>query len=595
MFKTLLLSGFILSYCWPILTYSQLSQAQTPQNQEILRAMRDEIKRSMQDLRLPALEKPYYIQYSLVQNASTNIKASFGSLTESHLSQDKRLTVGLRVGSAQFDNTNFFDPALGFFGSSDDEERFKSRSIPSELDYSALRRELWLATDAAYKQSAELYAKKQAALKNRVRIDTLADFTLFPAASSVDTIPIPTLDKTYFERLAVDLSAIFRDFPAVTLSTVAVEYNTKQELFVNTEAREYVRTDLIIGIEIVATAQAKDGMPLAQVYSTYSRTPSGLPSRDSLLKATRALAQKLSQSLTAPIAQAYSGPVLLEDQAAAEAFLQIFAPNLVTQRSPVTERGISDNSQNATFQNKVGARVMPEFLSVSVTPSQAVYNTTQLVGAYRIDDEAIPAESFQIIKGGYLKGLMASRTPTRRIKTSNGHNRGGAAMFSILDVSAGKDRTQPFKKLCARMLQLCKDRDLPYGIVVRKILNPNILMTTLYSLTEGEFPFARTPGQMTALEAYRVYPDGREELIRGCDIAGMTVQSFKEILAVGDRKAAYNCYALPVTAAFFSGGAQFLPASVIVPALLFEDIEIRPIEDDFTKPPILPHPFFSRK
>jgi hypothetical protein len=190
---------------------------------------------------------------------------------------------------------------------------------------------------------------------------------------------------------------------------------------------------------------------------------------------------------------------------------------------------------------------------------------------------------------------MSSRTPTRRIKTSNGHNRGGAAMFSVLDVSASKDRTQSFKKLRERMLQLCKDRDLPYGIVVRKILNPNILMTTLYNLTEGDFPFARTPGQMTAIEAYRIYPNGREELMRGCDVAGMTVQSFKEILAVGDRKTAYNCYALPVTAAFFSGGSQFLPASVILPALLFEDIEIRPIEDDFTKPPILPHPFFSRK
>lgn len=592
MLRIHLLAGIILCYSFSIFAQSQPNPAPT---QEIFRAMRDEIKRSMNELQLPSLEKPYYIQYSLTHNSSNNIKASFGSLTESHLAQDNRLAVGLRVGSAQFDNTNFFDPALGFFGSSDDEERFKSRSIPTELDYSALRRELWLATDAAYKQSAELYAKKQAALKNRVRVDTLPDFTLYSSTSNVDTIPIPTFDKVYFEHLAVDLSAVFRDFPAVTLSTVAIEFNTKQELFINTEGREYVRTDLIVGVEIVATAQAKDGMPLAQVYSSYSRTPSGLPNRDSLLKATRALAQKLSQSLTAPVAQAYSGPVLFEDQAAAEVFLQIFAPNLATQRPPVTERGISDNPQNATFQNKVGARVMPEFLSVAVTPSQAVFGTTQLVGAYRIDDEAIPAESFQIIKGGYLKGLMSSRTPTRRIKTSNGHNRGGAAMFSVLDVSASKDRTQSYTKLRARMLQLCKDRDLPYGIVVRKILNPNILMTTLYNLTEGDFPFARTPGQMTAIEAYRIYPNGREELVRGCDVAGMTVQSFKEVLAVGDRKTAYNCYALPVTAAFFSGGAQFLPASVILPALLFEDIEIRPIEDDFTKPPILPHPFFSRK
>jgi TldD protein len=144
-------------------------------------------------------------------------------------------------------------------------------------------------------------------------------------------------------------------------------------------------------------------------------------------------------------------------------------------------------------------------------------------------------------------------------------------------------------------MQLCKDRELPYGIVVRKILNPNILMTTLYNLTEGDFPFARTPGQMTVLEVYKVFPDGREELVRGCDVAGLTTQSFKDILAVGDRKFAYNCFAVPVTLSFFSGGSQFLPASVIIPSMLFEDVEIRPLEEDFTKPPILPHPFFTRK
>ncbi|MCU0424375.1 MAG: metallopeptidase TldD-related protein [Candidatus Kapabacteria bacterium] len=563
--------------------------------QEILRAMRDELRRSMQELRLPSLEKPYYIHYVLTNAASYSVKASFGSLLESRVSREKRVSVGLRVGSLQFDNTNFFDPALGFFGSSDDEERFKQRTIPDELDYTTLRRELWLATDAAYKQSAELFAKKQAALKNRVRLDTLPDYTSAAPVVAVDTVPIPAFDKAYFERLSVDLSAIFRDFPAVTLSNVSVEFLPKQELSVNTEGREYIRTEVFCGIEIVATAQAKDGMPLAQTYTTYSRTPNGLPSRDSLLKAARLLAGKLSQSLTAPTAQAYSGPVLFEEQAAGEVFLQTFAPNLATQRAPVTERGMSDNPQNAAFQNKVGARVMPEFLSVFVSPSLFTYGSTQLVGAYRIDDEAVSAESFQIVKNGYLKGLMSSRTPTRRVKTSNGHNRGGAAMYSVLEMSATKDRTQPFRKLRDRMLQLCKDRDLPYGIIVRKILNPNILMTTLYNLTEGEFPYARNPGQMTALEAYRVYADGREELIRGCDVAGLTVQSFKEILAVGDKKYAYNCYGLPVTLAFFSGGPQFIPASAVVPAMLFEDVEIRPIEDDFTKPPILPHPFFSRK
>ena len=568
------------------------ANAQTP---DVMRAMRDECARSMRELRLPSLEKPYYVRYSLIEQQSYTVKASFGSLTESRRNVEKRLSVDLRVGSAEFDNTNFFDPALGFFGSSDDEERFKNRSLPTELDYATLRRELWLATDAAYKQSAELFAKKQAALKNRVRLDTLPDFTTVPALSLADTAAIPAFDTPYFEKLALELSAIFREFPAVALSNVAIEYLPKREYFITSEGREYVKTELLCGIEITATAQAQDGMPLAQVVSLYAKSPSGLPMRDSLVKATRALAETLTKAVTAPLLQAYSGPVLFETQAAAEVFLQAFAPNCATQRSPVTERGVSDTPQNAAFQNKIGARVLPEFLSVQASPRLASYGTTQLIGTYSIDDEGIPAEGFQLVKNGYLKGLMSSRTPTRRVKTSNGHNRGGAAMFSTMEISATKDRTLPTKKLRERMMQLCKDRELPYGIIVRKVLNPNILMTTLYNLTEGDFPFARTPGQMTALEVYKLFPNGREELVRGCDVAGMTAQSFKDILAVGDKKFAYNCYAIPVTPSFFSGGAQFLPSSVIIPSLLFEDIEIRPLEEDFTKPPILPHPFFTKK
>ena len=168
-------------------------------------------------------------------------------------------------------------------------------------------------------------------------------------------------------------------------------------------------------------------------------------------------------------------------------------------------------------------------------------------------------------------------------------------MLSTLEISASKDKMLSLPKLRERMMQLCRDRELPYGIIVRKVLNQNILATTLYTLTEGDFPFARNQGQVSALEIYKLYANGREELVRGGEIAGVAAQSFKDILATGDRKFAYNCLAMPVTPAFFTGGAQFIPTSVITPALLFEDLEVRPIEDDFTKPPILPHPFFSSK
>jgi TldD protein len=666
-----------LSACVPVLAQNQVQNQIQSQGQNqiqgtapaspsaaalVFRAMRDEMQRSMNELRLPALEKPYFMQYTLLDAHVRDIRASFGSLTESKQSNSKRLNVAVRVGSPAFDNTNFFDPALGFFGSSDDEERFRNRSVPAELDYAGLRRELWLASDAAYKQVAELFSKKQAALRNRVRLDTLPDFTLLSGsqtsaqagsqtgsqreafvsladtssashvsqASSASQTAQNHADQAYLESLATRLSAVFCEFPAVNLSNVTIQYTPETAYILTSEGRECVRTTLLCGVEIVATAQAPDGMPLAEIATFYAKHPSDLPSADSLLQAARTLARTLSAASKAPRAASYSGPILFEDQAAGEVIVQGFAPYLAAQRSPVTERGVSDNPRFAAFQNKIGGRVLPEFLSVWSKPNLASYESTPLVGAFRYDDETVAAEPLRLVAGGYLKTLLSSRTPTRRMKASNGRNRGGAAMFDVIEIGRasedenGVQSTQKMntksntktaqvktKKnvvsstkasqgssnlaLRQRLLALCKDRELPFGIVVRRILNQNILYYNLYTLTDGEFPFAKGEGQMTALEAYKIFPDGREELIRGCDVVGLGAAAFKDIIAVGTHKTAYNCLAQSVTSAFFSGGSQFLPVSVITPALLFEDLELRPVEDDFAKPPILSNPLFSIK
>lgn len=555
--------------------------------------MHDELARSMHQLQLQLLEKPYYIEYKVNDQHAYDVKATFGSLVESDHAHYKTLSVGIRIGAPVFDNTNFFDVGLNFFGSSDDEERFRSRRIPNELNYEAMRRELWLATDAAYKQASELLAKKHAALKNRMRLDTVPDFALMPSERHIDTMAHPPFDMAYFKKLCTDLSAVFREYPAVSASTVGVEYLPKDVYYINSEGRELIKTDLFTGLEIVASTQAQDGMPIAQSYATYSLDPAGLPDRDSLLRAAHGVAQKLTAMATTATIDAYSGPVLFEDQAAAEMFAQIFAPNLVTQRPMVTEGGLQNNDRYTAFQNKIGGRVLPEFLSVDVKPGEEKYGKTSLIGSYTIDDEGIPAQSFTIVKEGYLKGLMSSRVPTKRVRESNGHQRGGAAIMSVLEVASTPEKRMSAADLRTRLLELCKARELPYGIVVRKALNQNLLYTTLFQLTAGEYPFTRGESTVSLLEVYKLYPDGREELIRGCEAAGLSPQSFKDILAVGTDKFAHNYLAPAVTSPFVTGGSQFVGASIVVPDILFEDLEIRPVEADFAKPPLLPHPYFS--
>jgi len=85
-------------------------------------------------------------------------------------------------------------------------------------------------------------------------------------------------------------------------------------------------------------------------------------------------------------------------------------------------------------------------------------------------------------------------------------------------------------------------------------------------------------GGTNPLLMYKVYPDGREELVRGAEIARIDFKAFKRIMAAGDTPFVRNTsYGL-------------LGQTVAVPALLFEELDLAKIDRDFDKPPILPTP-----
>jgi len=259
----------------------------------------------------------------------------------------------------------------------------------------------------------------------------------------------------------------------------------------------------------------------------------------------------------------YSGPIIFEGEAASQIFAQVFVPNLTTQRQQLTEQGLQNNDRFTAFQNKVGGRVLPEFFSVYDKPDVKEYKSTELQGFYKIDDDGVAPEEVLLVKKGYLKNLLSSRVPTKRIRKTNGHQRGGAAMFSNVFITPDKEHSKNFDQLKKQMLKLVKDRELPYGLVVKKLMDQNIMFTTLFRLTKGLFITGQIQKTIPAVEVYRLYPDGREELIRGCEAKGFTHQSFKDIINAGNEPYVLNFLAPAVTSPFISGGSQYMMASVI--------------------------------
>jgi hypothetical protein len=568
------------------------ASAQPMSEQEIFSTLQLEMQRSIKELRIGNLPAPYQIEYTLQIRRSVTVHAMQGAIEDIDTGTRAVLSVRMHIGTPKFDNTNFFDVSLGFFGSSDDEEGYKNRLIPFELRPEVLRREVWLATDACYKQAVEIYSKKESTLKNRTRKDTTWDYRIAQQYSVNDlSRDLYRPKPSQLAERAKNISAVFRSYPGIQASRVGIEVIPKETYYINSSGALSHKIECSAGLEIIATTQATDGMPLAQTYAVYARTPEEFPNDDSLTKAATVVADVLTTLVDAPTIEAYSGPVLFEGQAAGTLIGQFFAPNLVAQRQPLSEGGFSTNERSMAFQNKIGARVVPEFLSVTAEPLMPSYMGTVLTGHYKVDDEGIPAQNVDVVTKGYLQTLLSSRVPTKRIDSSNGHYRGGGAMFSVVSLtSTDAKKTKTGAELKKMLLKLVQSRQLPYGIIARLAMDQNLLFTGVFRQTGSDLPISQGEGKLGLLRAYRVYPDGREELIRGVEAAGLAPSIFKDILAVSKQKTVHNVLAPSVIPSFISGGAAYVQASIVTPDILIEDVEVRPLEGDMPKPPVMTNP-----
>jgi hypothetical protein len=135
------------------------------------------------------------------------------------------------------------------------------------------------------------------------------------------------------------------------------------------------------------------------------------------------------------------------------------------------------------------------------------------------------------------------------------------------------------------------DRNKRYGIIVRKMDFPSgasgeevrrIMAATGQS---GSTRIISGP-----LLVYRVYPDGREELVRGQRFRGLSVRSLRDIIAVSEELSAFHYLNNLAPMALQSAGGYVAPVSVIGPSLLFDELELERPREDVQQPPVVPPP-----
>jgi TldD protein len=343
-------------------------------------------------------------------------------------------------------------------------------------------------------------------------------------------------------------------------------------------------------------------MPLRDFMAERVSAPDQLPAEADLLVRARELAEGLVALRKAPVGESYTGPVLLEGQAACELVAQTMVPLFLSRRRPESENAQMMGpmpSMETPLLTRVGSRVLPEGFSVSDTPSLSREAGREVPGAYMVDDEGVPAQDVTLVEGGKLITLLTGRTPQKGFLTSNGHARGGAAQAGVFQVRSSS--ALPADQLKAKYLERLNQAGRPFGYIIRTLANPMIVPSL-----EGEggmqrmmmmmgSPDARQAGPWV-IEAVKVMPDGREELVRGLRLGSISHTALRDIIEASAERTLYTYRPAPSPAMMpfmmSAGGTSTgdVTVSLLAPNLVFDELELEKGVDPHQRPPIVPSP-----
>ena len=533
----------------------------------VLGAMKTELDRSMKALGAQETP-PYFLSYEITENHAVIAAASYGELTSSGDTRNRILDIDIRVGDYDFDNTRQVAGPGGFFpfGFS------IPGQIPVEDDAEAIRAVLWSQTDRSYKQALEQFTTVQTNVVVKVEAeDQSDDFSREQPSSAVETAQPIEADLASWEQKVERYSAPFAGHGDFYEAQATISANTETRWFVNSEGSEIRTSETVYRISITASTKADDGMDLPLYRTYFARTPDGLPDDESVLSDVENMIATLLALREAPLVEPYTGPAILTGRASGVFFHEILGHRLEGHRQKREDEG-------QTFKKQLGEQVLPENFSVYFDPTIAQRGGTFLAGTYRFDNQGVQARRVPVIEGGVLRNFLMSRSPIEGFPNSNGHGRKQAGLRPVARQSnLIVEVTDPLtgEELKAQLLADIEAEGKPFGLRFEDIAGG---FTTTGRYSPNAF-------NVTPLVVYRIYPDGREELVRGVDLIGTPLTTLSRIVAGDDRVAVFNG-----TCGAESGG---VPVSASSPSVLVSQIEVQKKLKSQDRPPLLPAPLDS--
>ncbi len=527
----------------------------------VLEALEAELERSMSVLGEEPVP-PYFLSYEVSEKDTASASAAFGKLTNSASRRSRSLDVDLRVGDYALDNSR---PLRG----SRDRTRRSYVRMPLSDDVDAIRSIVWNETDRRYKQALEQFTRVQTDVEVKVDAeDQSGDFS--PEKSRTDVGPSATLHapREDWEDKVRRYTAPFAAHGAIYSASATLSARAETRWFVDSDGARIRTGETLYRLSINAYTMAEDGMRLPRYETFTAATLAGLPADETVLGTVAAMIADLRALRDAPVIEPYTGPAILSGRAAGVFFHEVLGHRVEGHRQKREEDG-------QTFKKKIGEQILPASFTVTFDPTRRRAASVDLAGAYRYDNQGVPAQSVVVVKDGVLKNFLMSRTPIEGFPRSNGHGRkdvGYPAVARqsnlIVEVAAPVSREELKGQLIAAMHEQGK----PFGLLFEDI--------------QGGFTstgrYAPNAFNVQPILVYQVHPDGREELVRGVDLIGTPLTTLSRVVAASDQVAVFNG-----TCGAESGG---VPVSAVSPAILISQIEVQKKDKSQERPPLLPPP-----
>lgn len=543
-----------------------LSAAQALPENVYFRAMADEMQRTKKQLRVKGAVKPFFTVYRLTQTEETGVSSVFG-VPGQRLAPTSNLSaqVYMYAGDAQNNSSSFLDLHAYSFPS------LVPQSSAVPVSYEGIRRVLWELTDLAYVQASGWYDKKMDYKRRKGLSAQVPDFSFAPqAAYAEEASGLPPLDFSAYQTWADELSAAAKKYPYIEQFSVQFSFQQKTSYFLDSLGDFY------------QISRPNDRLILTLVLRTRKGYREGLKERIALsrqetpdpaawTKAVQELLQQAQQLYTAGEAEPYVGPVLLRPAAAAKFFDYLFATEVSHTKSWLSDDSFLEKQfAGGKFKDKLGMRVISALFDVYDRPQLRSYKGRPLTAFMPVDDEGVPAQELQLVKGGKLIALPQARGVSQKGQKSNGR----ARMFiewpraDVTNLFFVPKQALSAEAMEEKLLARCRELDLPYCYIL-----PSWQLPMDVTQIEREVP-------SEIIFAERVYTqDGRKETVHGLKFDALSTRSLRDITAAGDDAQAF---------AMGSWGERNI--SVVAPSVLVEEMELVPTERKPAQKPFVPMP-----